>query len=71
MKELPNELISEISKLTGYDDEGWSSKSRLSSFKSIDIGVPKAKLYIYIELIYGNRLEIEIKPLWHRDKEIY
>ena len=63
MTKLPDNLISEIGK-TGYDVEGWSPKNHLSSVKSIDIGVPEAKLYIYVGLIYGNKLEIEIKPLY-------
>lgn len=62
MTELPNDLIAELGK-TGYDVEGWNSKNHLSSVKSIDIGVPEAKLYIYIGIIDGNKLEIEIKPL--------
>ena len=63
MTELPNDLIAEIGKI-GYDIEGWTSKNHLSSVKSIDIGVPEAKLYIYIGIIDGNKLEIEIKPLY-------
>ena len=63
MTELPENLINEIGKSTGYDVEGWSPKNHLSSVKSIDIGVPEAKLYIYIGIINGNKLEIEIKPL--------
>ena len=47
MTELPNNLIDEIGK-TGYDVETWHLKKHLSSVKSIDIGVPDAKLYIYI-----------------------
>ena len=63
MTKLPDNLISEIGKI-GYDVEGWSPKNHLSSVKSIDIGVPEAKLYIYIGIIDGNKLEIEIKPLY-------
>ena len=62
MTKLPDNLINEIGKI-GYDVEGWSPKNHLSSVKSIDIGVPEAKLYIYIGIIDGNKLEIEIKPL--------
>lgn len=63
MTELSENLIAELGK-TGYDVEGWSPKNHLSSVKSIDIGVPEAKLYIYIWIIDGNKLEIEIKPLY-------
>ena len=63
MTKLPDNLISEIGKI-GYDVDGWSPKNHLSSVKSIDIGVPEAKLYIYIGIIDGNKLEIEIKPLY-------
>lgn len=62
MTKLPDNLINEIGKI-GYDVEGWSPKNHLSSVKSIDIGVPKAKLYIYIGIIDENKLEITIKPL--------
>ena len=62
MTELPENLIAELGK-TGYDVETWRLKKHLSSVKSIDIGVPEAKLYIYIGIIDGNKLEIEIKPL--------
>ena len=63
MTKIPDNLISEIGK-TGYDVEGWSPKNHLSSVKSIDIGVPDAKLYIYIGISIENKLEIEIKPLY-------
>ena len=63
MTELPNNLIDEIGK-TGYDVETWHLKKHLSSVKSIDIGVPDAKLYIYIGITSENKLEIEIKPLY-------
>lgn len=63
MTKLSDNLISEIGK-TGYDVEGWSPKNHLSSVKSIDIGVPGAKLHIYIDITSENKLEIEIKPLY-------
>lgn len=63
MTKLPDNLISEIGKSAGYDIEGWSPKNHLSSVKSIDIGVPNAKLHIYIGITSENELEIEIKPL--------
>ena len=63
MTELPNNLISEIGK-TGYDVETWRLAKHLSSVKSIDIGVPDAKLHIYIGITSENELEIEMKPLY-------
>lgn len=63
MTKLPDNLISEIGKL-GYDIEGWSPKNHLSSVKSIDIGVPDAKLHIYIGITSEDKLEIEMKPLY-------
>ena len=62
MTELPNDLIFEIGK-TGYDVETWRFIKHLSSVKPIDIGVPEAKLHIYIGITGENKLEIEIKPL--------
>jgi hypothetical protein len=63
MTELPENLIAELGK-TGYDVETWRLKKHLSSVKSIDIGVPDAKLHIYIGITSENKLEIEIKPLY-------
>ena len=63
MTELPENLITELGK-TGYDVETWRLKKHLSSVKSIDIGVPDAKLHIYIGITSENKLEIEIKPLY-------
>ena len=63
MTELPNDLIVEIGK-TGYDVETWRLTKHLSSVKSIDIGVPEAKLHIYIGITNENKLEIEMKPLY-------
>ena len=63
MTELPNDLIAELGK-TGYDVETWRLKKHLSSVKSIDIGVPDAKLHIYIGITSEDKLEIEIKPLY-------
>lgn len=63
MTELPENLIAEIGK-TGYDVETWRLKKHLSSVKSIsDIGIPDAKLHIYIGITSEDKLEIEIKPL--------
>lgn len=63
MTELPENLITELGK-TGYDVETWRLKKHLSSVKSIDIGVPDAKLHIYIGITSEDKLEIEIKPLY-------
>jgi hypothetical protein len=63
MTELPENLIAELGK-TGYDVETWRLKKHLSSVKSIDIGVPDAKLHIYIGITSEDKLEIEIKPLY-------
>lgn len=62
MTELPENLIAELGK-TGYDVETWRLKKHLSSVKSIDIGIPDAKLHIYIGITSEDKLEIEIKPL--------
>jgi hypothetical protein len=63
MTELPENLIAELGK-TGYDVETWRLKKHLSSVKPIDIGVPDAKLHIYIGITSEDKLEIEIKPLY-------
>ena len=63
MTELPENLITELGKI-GYDVETWRLKKHLSSVKSIDIGVPDAKLHIYIGITSEDKLEIEIKPLY-------
>lgn len=63
MTELPENLIAELGK-TGYDVETWRLTKHLSSVKSIDIGIPEAKLHIYIGITSENKLEIEMKPLY-------